>query len=144
MKRSSESLPQGKIKQMVATFRTSYIIIASIEKSIDYSLSFSKTNISVQTNLIMEGERVKSAFKKAFDKAKRLLVIESSCHANVAASRTLRGMFNAIKHEFVENIADCKAKIRDLAEKISRSLNTIGCRDAGIQGCRDAVGCCRI
>jgi hypothetical protein len=84
-KRSFESLPQGKIRQVVATFWTSYIVIASIEKSIDYSFSFSKTNISVLTNLIVERERVKSTFKKAFNNAKRLLVIESSCHTNIAA-----------------------------------------------------------
>jgi hypothetical protein len=53
-------------------------------------------------------------------------------------------MFNAIKYELVGNIADCKAKIRGLAEKISRSLDIIGCRDAGMQGYRDAVGFCRI
>jgi hypothetical protein len=43
---------------------------------------------------------------------------------------TLRRIFNAIKYELVGNIAYCKTKIRDLAEKISRLLDTIGCRDA--------------
>jgi hypothetical protein len=42
----------------------------------------------------------------------------------------LRRIFNAIKYELVVNIAYCKAKIRGLAEKISKLLDTIGCRDA--------------
>jgi hypothetical protein len=75
----------------------------------DNPLSLSKIDVSVLTNPIIDGKKAKSSFKTAFDNMERLLAVKSSRYEEAIGQATLRDAFNAVREDFVKNVAYCKA-----------------------------------